>query len=298
MGGVEDVGTEQTVGLEREQRPGQDREGDEHQQAGDQDVPDEHRQAEHGHAGGAHADDRGDEVDRTQDRAQTGHPQTHDPQVTAHARRAHGVGERGVGEPAEVSRALGGQEARGGDQAAEEEQPVAEHVQTRERHVGRADLQRHDDVGETEEQWRREQQQHDRAVHGEELVVELVVDDLRAGREQLGTDQQRHDTADQEPRERRDEVHLADQLVIGRGQHPDHELPEGLAPALLRGVGRGGGHSPSPSVSSVSRPAWVRASSPPISGRSESLPSATRPATYSSYSSRLTTLTLKSIREW
>ena len=34
----------------------------------------------------------------------------------------------------------------------------------------RADLQRHDRVGEAGEQRSREQQQHDRAVHGEELV--------------------------------------------------------------------------------------------------------------------------------
>jgi hypothetical protein len=44
--------------------------------------------------------------------------------------------------------------------------------------VGRADLERHDDVGEAEEQRRREQQQHDCAVHREELVVQLVIDDL------------------------------------------------------------------------------------------------------------------------
>ena len=86
--GVEDVGAEQPVGLEREQRAGQDRERDQHQQAGDQRVPDEDRHPEHRHAGRAHADDRGDEVDRTEDRAETGHPQAHDPQVAADAGRA------------------------------------------------------------------------------------------------------------------------------------------------------------------------------------------------------------------
>jgi hypothetical protein len=66
----------------------------------------------------------------------------------------------------------------------------------REGHVGRADLQRHDRVAEAEEQRRREQQQHDRAVHREQLVVELVVDDLLARVGELGAHQHRHQAAD------------------------------------------------------------------------------------------------------
>ena len=61
-----------------------------------------------------------------------------------------------------------------GDDRAEQVEPVGERVQARERHVGRADLQRHRHVRESGEQRRREQQQHDRAVHREELVVLLV----------------------------------------------------------------------------------------------------------------------------
>ena len=66
--------------------------------------------------------------------------------------------------------------------AAEEVQPVGEHVEARERDVGRTDLQRHQGVGEAGEQWGGEEQQHDRAVHREQLVELLrVVDDLQAG---------------------------------------------------------------------------------------------------------------------
>jgi hypothetical protein len=36
--------------------------------------------------------------------------------------------------------------------------------------------------GEPDEQRSREQQQHDRAVHREQLVVDLFVDDLQTGR--------------------------------------------------------------------------------------------------------------------
>ena len=57
------------------------------------------------------ADDRGDEVDRAEDRAETGHPQAHDPQVAADARRADRVGQRGVGGPAEARRAARGEES-------------------------------------------------------------------------------------------------------------------------------------------------------------------------------------------
>ena len=47
---------------------------------------------------------------------------------------------------------------------------------------------------------RREQQQHDRAVHREQLVVLLrVVDDLQPRRDELGADEQREHAAEQEP---------------------------------------------------------------------------------------------------
>ena len=231
---VEDVSPEGSIRLQHQQRAGQDRERDQHQDRRDQDVPGEDRHPEHRHPGRAHGDDRGDEVDRTEDRAQTGHPQAHDPQVTADTRRADRVGQRGVGEPAEVGRAARGEEAAEGDQAAEQEQPVAEHVQPRERDVRGADLDRHDHVREADEQRRREQQQHDRAVHGEELVVDLFVHDLQTRLGQLGPDQQRHHAADQEERERGDQVQVADQLVVGGGQPLDRDLALAAPPGQRR----------------------------------------------------------------
>ena len=56
--------------------------------------------------------------------------------------------QRRVGVPAEVGRAARGEEAGDHDGAAEQVQPVGERVQPRERHVGRADLQRQHQVGE------------------------------------------------------------------------------------------------------------------------------------------------------
>src|SRR5262245_22012148 len=65
-------------------------------------------------------------------------------------------------------------------------------------------------------------------MHGEELVVELVVDDLLVRVRQLRTHQQRHDAADQEEAERRAQVELADQLVVGRGENADDLLAQGV----------------------------------------------------------------------
>ena len=178
---VEDVRTEASVGAEREERGGQGREDEEHEDRGDEDGPHEDRHPEHRHAGRAHREDRRDEVDRPEDGAETAERQAEDPEVAAHAGAVGGVGQRRVGEPAEGRRATGGEEATGRDEPTEEVEPVGEHVEPRERHVGRADLQRHERVGEGGEQRRREQQQHDRAVHREHLVVLVgVVHDLHA----------------------------------------------------------------------------------------------------------------------
>ena len=174
VGRVVDVRAEVAVGGQAEQRGGQQREGQQHQDRRHQDVPGEDRHPEHRHAGSAHADHRGDHVDATEDGAETTDGQTHDPQVAAGAGRVDGVGQRRVGGPAEVGGAAGGDEAGDRDHRAEQEQPERERVQPRERDVGRADLQRQHQVGEAEHDRGRVEQQHHRAVHGEQLVVLLV----------------------------------------------------------------------------------------------------------------------------
>ena len=91
------------------------------------------------------------------------------------------AGERYVGGPAEICRTTRCYESGGRDQAAEEIEPVAEGVESRETHVRRPDLQWHEVVGESEEHRGRVQQEHDRAVHGEQLVVLLVGQDCIPG---------------------------------------------------------------------------------------------------------------------
>jgi hypothetical protein len=81
VGRVEHVRAEVPVGQQPEQRGGQHRERDQDQDRGEEDVPGEDGHSEHRHAGSAHADDRGDEVDRAEDGAQPGDEQAGDPQI-------------------------------------------------------------------------------------------------------------------------------------------------------------------------------------------------------------------------
>ena len=135
--------------------------------------------------------------------------------VTAGTRRVDGVGQRRIGRPTEVRGTTGGDETAQRDQRAEQEQPERQRVQPRERHVGRTDLQRQHQVGEPEHDRGGVEQQHHRAVHGEQLVELLIAQELQPGHRQLRTHEQRHQTADEEEGEADDAVHDADQLVIG-----------------------------------------------------------------------------------
>jgi hypothetical protein len=157
---------------------------------------------EHGHALDPHADDRGREIDHGQDRAPARQHQAHDPQVTSDARRVHLAGQRRVGVPAERRRPARGEEADQQDDPAEHEKVVAEDVQRGEGHVRGADVQRHDLVGEPDEHRGGEHQQHDRAVHGEQLVVLLVGHDIVVRAEQLRPHDHGHQARDQEEPER------------------------------------------------------------------------------------------------
>ena len=305
-GRVVDLGPELAVGAEREERRGEDREDEEGEDRGDEDRPREDRHPEHRHAGGPHGQDRRDEVDRAEDGPEAAEAEAEDPQVAAETGAVDRVAERDVGEPPGGRRPVRGEEAGGGDEPAEEVEPVREHVQPREGDVGAADLQRHQRVGEGREERGSEEQQHDRAVHREQLVVLLgVVDDLQALGVELGAQQQRHGSADHEPDERGDEVEVADDLVVGR-RHPlqDGRARQRLAPrrsalggAQVRRALGGRAHAQLPSgrrsrsrsMSSCmlrefgSRPVW------PLSSRDWMC---------SSYSSRSTTLTLKSMLAW
>jgi hypothetical protein len=98
-------------------------------------------------------------------------------------------------------------------------QPEAEVVHAGEGHVGRADLQGDHPVGEAHEGRHDGAEHHHHAVHGGQLVEQFRVDQLQAGLEQLGADQQGQHTAKHQHREGKQQVQRADVLVVGR-EHP------------------------------------------------------------------------------
>ena len=207
VGRVEHVGPEVPVRFQAQQRGGEDRKGDQDEDPRGQDFPGEHGQPPHRHAGAAQADDGGDHVDRAEDGADTGDDQAHRPEVTADLWGVADAREGGVGGPAERGGPAGGGEPGHGDQRAEQVQPVGEGVEPGERDVGGADLQRDDEVGEPEDDGGGVEQQHDRAVHGEQLVVLLRGEELHAGLGQFGPHQQgQHPTGQEEP-QGGDDVH-------------------------------------------------------------------------------------------
>ena len=192
-----DLSVQMSIDVQHEQRRGEDREREQHQQAGDQDVPGEDRHSEHRHARAARS------VitvvimltpPRMVPRPEMPRPMIH--RSVPDARRVEPVVERHVEGPAAIRRAARRHEAGRSGQRAEEVEPVGERVEPRERDIRRADLQRQDQIGEGEDEWRREEQQHDRAVHREQLVVLLRRQELHARPGQLRAHEQGHEAAE------------------------------------------------------------------------------------------------------
>ena len=219
VGGVVDVRAELAVVQNTEGRGGQQREDHEDQHGGGEDGPAEHRHAEHGHARRTHGEQGGDHVDGGSNGAHAGGADANDPHVRADARGVDAVSQRHVHGPAEVSRATRGEEAGQHDETTDGGDPETKVVQTREGHVRRADLQRQHEVGKAPHNRGREQQQHDGAVHGEQLVELLVGQELQTRSEKLRAQQQGHEATEEEEAEGHDDVHDAQLLVVGGGDH-------------------------------------------------------------------------------
>ncbi len=79
-------------------------------------------------------------------------------------------------------------------------------------------MERHEVVGQPERERPQEQEQHDAAVHREQLVVATRRHDLLAGAVELDADHLGQCSADQEEGEGGDHVGDADALVVGRGE--------------------------------------------------------------------------------
>ncbi len=153
---------------------------DQDEQGRHEDVPGEDRHPEHPHPWRPQAVDRRDQVDRGKDARDPDEDEADDPQIEADARFV-GAGERDIPGPAARSGTACGEEAGQDDEPAEQEEPVRQRVESRERHVRCADLQWDDVVRKTRSHRRPEQQQHDGPVHREQLIKGLLIHDLQAG---------------------------------------------------------------------------------------------------------------------
>ena len=208
------------VAVQRQHRQGrgQDREGRHDQQVGGERGPAEHRHAQIAHAGRAHLQYGGDQIDAGDQRP---YPRKLDgPKVVvhAHSRRVAQLRERrvrqppGAGELADHQRQVDQQRAGG-------RQPEADRVEGRERHVAHAELQRHDEVHQPDDKWHGPEEDHHRAVGGEDLVIVLRRQEAPRMEAQrlLRANHDRVDEAADQHQQAEKAVHDADPLVVDAG---------------------------------------------------------------------------------
>ena len=134
--------------------------------------PAEHRHAHVAHARRAQLQDRGDEVDARQQRADAGDLQRPEIVVDADAGRELQLAERRIGDPAGLGE-LADRQRDVDQQRARRGQPEAHRVQGRESDVAHAKLQRHDEVDHADHERHRHEEDHDGAVGREDLVEVL-----------------------------------------------------------------------------------------------------------------------------
>src|SRR5437762_1614844 len=134
----------------------------------------------------AQREDRHDHVQGAEDRRETEDGEAEDQKVHALRRGELLRGERHVDRPSGGRRS--GDERGVEDDAARQQQPVGQGVETREGHVPCAELQRDDEVRETGPDGDDEEEDHRRPVHREERVVLLRREKARVRRRQLGAD--------------------------------------------------------------------------------------------------------------
>ena len=188
LGHVEEVGVEQPVERQQEQRHRDHGQGEHQQQLGHEPHPREHRHLHQRHARRPHVEHGHHQVDGTDQRGDAGELEADGVEVHAVAGRERHARVGGVGEPAAVGAATE-EPRRVQHQTAGQEAPEAERVHAGERHVPGAHLQRHQVVHERRAERDDDEEDHRHAVHREQLVVELGRVELALGRCQLQADQ-------------------------------------------------------------------------------------------------------------
>ena len=128
-------------------------------------------------------------------------------------------------------RSAGHKERRDDHDEADERRPERKHVQDRERHVRRANLNRQKVISEPALRRRRQHEEHhDGAVHRQQAEIRLRLDlahqrQHRGRPDQVNAHQQRQEHPDKHRRERQEEILNADDFVIeAENVFPDETL--------------------------------------------------------------------------
>ena len=153
------------------------RKGEQQQKRRHELRPNEKGQPHKCHAGSPELDDRRDEIHRAEqgrgDYSPCANPEGLPVQEEIVQRaQVRNARKRRVRGPARFRRAAHDKERDHHEDATDEEAPEARHIDPRESHVGRADLQRHHEIAEGREGHRHNaEEHHDRAVHGAERII-------------------------------------------------------------------------------------------------------------------------------
>src|SRR6266849_5467588 len=173
--------------------------------------PDKQRQAVPGHSGGTHAVDGHDEVQSGEDRGKAREEDTDSggDNVGFKELGAQGRVEGPTGVDAAIEDRVDHQKA------ADDEKVPAEQVDAREGQILGPDHEGDEEVAEHGGHGRdKEEEDHDLAVHGEQFVVSVGLDEVARRGQQLQADEQREEAANKEEEGNRDQVEQRDALVV------------------------------------------------------------------------------------
>ena len=198
---------------QKKDRDGQHRRAEHHDDAGGVHGPQEERHAEPGHAGGAHFVNRHDEIQSGENRGKSGDEDADG--NGGNLRIGVRAAIRSVERPAGIDAA--------GDRGIQREQPTddvdipAQQIQSRKGQVARADHQRHEEISEhRRNRWNQEKENHDDAMHREQLVVGFRLHQGALRLNQVNAHQHGKRAADDEEKSDRNQVQQSDALVVQR----------------------------------------------------------------------------------
>ena len=222
---VEEMSAKIAVDRQHDLRRRQRTDGEQNQDGHHEIEPGQQRHSPEVHPRTAHAENRGQHIDRCADAADAGNQQCHRPEVGAVSARECLRGQRRVREPSHVRsvaraiQATGAQQTEVQQEPAERCQPETERIQPRERHVARADHQWQQVVGEPEHDGHGHEKDHRGPMHGEHAVEDLRRHEVVVRNHELDAHDRRFNPADDEKDQRVKDVEDAQPLVID-GRHP------------------------------------------------------------------------------